>query len=87
MRTIANLTGIAVEGPSPDVHCGFAMCDEPVPGFIRQMKVGITGMLLTCGASQVFVPASAFWELAEANDAGFKAPPEAVAKAARRVSR
>ena len=74
MKTINNITGIAVEAPTPDLHCGFALCDEPAPGFIRQLRMGITGMVISVGETQLFIPASAFWALAESSDAVFKAP-------------
>ena len=83
MNTINNVTGIAVEAPEPDIHCGFAMCDVPVPGFMRQMRMGITGLLMTSGPAQIFVPTAALWALAEANDPAFMAPPALPAKAAR----
>jgi hypothetical protein len=82
MRTINNLTGIALEAADPNLHVGFAMCSEPAPGFMRQMRMGITGMVLSCGQSQLFIPTEAFWALAEASDPSFKAP---AAKAARKA--
>ena len=72
MKTITNLTGIAIESPNPDLHCGFALSDEPVPGFIRQLRMGITGLLLTAGETQLLIPTAAIWSIAEANDPSFK---------------
>jgi hypothetical protein len=85
MKTINSLTGIAVEAPEPDLHVGFAMSNEPVPGFIRQMRMGITGLLLGSGQSQLFIPTAALWSLAEANDPAFKAPLAGAVTGPRRV--
>jgi hypothetical protein len=82
MKTINNLTGIAVDAPDPALHVGFALSDQQASGFMRQIRMGITGMLLSAGQSQIFVPTSAFWALAEASDPAFRAPPAAPARKA-----
>ncbi len=84
MKTIQNLTGVAVEAAAPsNLHIGFGIMDQPVPGFMRQLSMGITGMHLTAPGGEVFIPTEALWALAEAADPVFRPPPLPPAKAAR----
>ena len=64
----------------PDVlRFAQAQHDEPVAGFIRQVKLGASGVLLIAGESQLLVPISELFALAQSLDSGFT-PPAAVAR-------
>lgn len=81
MKVLRDLTGKVVEA-SPAVSGGaFALHNEPVPGFIRQMRMGGTGILLVSQGTELFVPIEELWALAEKVAPCFRPP---AAKPARR---
>jgi len=83
MKTITHLTGVAAEAPAPNLHAGFSLHEEPVPGFTRQLRCGITGVILRSGESALLIPTQALWDLAAAIDPAFIPPPPPPAKASR----
>ena len=87
MTVVRDLKGKAVQ-ETPCVSGGaFALHDEPVPGFIRQARMGADGVMLMSAGTTILVPTNELWRLAEAIDPAFKAPPAPVAKAARRAGK
>ena len=85
MNVIRKLVGVAAEETPTDLRMGIAMHDEPVPGFIRQVKVGLSGVMLIAGEAQVLLPMTELFALAAANDPRF-IPPAAPAAPGKRGS-
>jgi hypothetical protein len=74
MTVLRNLTGRST-CETPAVSGGaFAVHDEPVPGFIRQMRMGCTGLLMMSRGTHVFVPIEELWKLAESAEPNFRPP-------------
>lgn len=74
MNTLRKLRGTPSQEDVQDFRFGIALHDEPVPDFIRQMRVGPSGVLLISGDAQVLIPLAEVFKLAEANDGRFVLP-------------
>jgi hypothetical protein len=78
MKVLQNLSAAATaEADGSAIRMGMAVHDEPVAGFIRQAKFGLSGLMLIAGESQLLVPMAELWKLAEANDPKFVPPSKA----------
>jgi len=53
----------------------FSFAEEPVKGFIREVDLGLDGVLLTVSSAQLQVPLSGMFKLAEDIDPAFRPPP------------
>lgn len=71
MNVLRKLTAVAAEETPNDLRLGIAMHDEPVAGFIRQVRVGSSGVMLIAGEAQVLVPTAELFALAAAIDPRF----------------
>jgi hypothetical protein len=75
MTVLRALTGRLTQ-ETPAVSGGaFAVHNEPVPGFIRQMRMGWTGVLMVSQGTELFVPIEELWKLAEGAEPNFRPPP------------
>ncbi len=74
MNTLRKLKATAAQEDVQDFRFGMALHDEPIPGFIRQMRVGPSGVLLIAGEAQVLIPLAEVFALAASNDARFVPP-------------
>jgi hypothetical protein len=74
MTVIRGLNGRSTQ-EIPAVNGGaFAVHNEPVPGFIRQMRMGCTGVWMISQGTEVFVPIEELWNLAESSEPSFRPP-------------
>lgn len=80
MNVLRKLSGVAIEEVPADLRFAVAMHEEPVKGFIRQAKIGPSGILLIAGPAQCLLPLEELFALAQAKDPNFAPPPVPAAK-------
>jgi len=57
MKIITNLSGTAADGDWNEPHgVVSAVCDEPEPGMIRQIRLGAGGLTMRRGGLEVGIP-------------------------------
>jgi len=84
MTVLRGLNGKSVQETPPVSGGLMAVHNEPVPGFIRQARMGPDGVMLVSQGTTVLVPMDELWKLAETVEPSFRPPP---AKRARRAGK
>ena len=72
---IQNLKGWFYPDQPFRFHTIFSFAEEPVGGFIREVDLGLDGVLLTVSSAQLLVPLSQMFKLAEDVDPAFRPNP------------